>query len=420
MMKIQPLKGFRDFYPEDLATRQWLFGQMRRVSKLFGYQEYEGPILEPLSLYATKSGEELVKKQAFVFTDRDGEKIALRPELTPTLARMVTQKQIELPKPLRWFSIGPRWRYEKPQRGRAREFYQWDIDLLGEEPVEADAEIIAVACEFFKAVGLTPRQIVIKVNNRRFMEQKLTFIEIPKEKISQVISAIDKKEKMKPDEWEAWLSELGLSPLQIKDLKGILADKDYSGESEELTELFATLTDLGVAGWVEFDPTVVRGLDYYTSTVFEGRDRKGRFRAILGGGRYDNLVELVGGPRISGVGFAAGDKVVEEVLREFDLWPQISPVPTKVLVTLFAESLYRNSLNTAKKLREKGIPTELYLTVAALDKQLKYADRKGIPYVVIQGPAEIAKNTVLLKTMQDKTQEELTLRQLLDKLTAAF
>ncbi|MFZ5844949.1 MAG: histidine--tRNA ligase, partial [Patescibacteria group bacterium] len=375
MTKIQLLRGFRDFYPEDLAVRFWLFAKMRQVSQKFGYQEYEGPILEPLSLYAAKSGEELVKKQAFVMTSRDGEKIALRPELTPTLARMVAQKQAQLPKPIRWFSIGPRWRYEKPQKGRTREFYQWDIDLLGVEAVEADAEIIAIACEFFAAAGLSPGQVVIKVNNRRFMEQKLAFIEIPQNKIPQVISAIDKKDKMPAETWKKWLKELGLTDLQIKDLKGILEDKDFAGESEELTKLFATLTDLGVKEWVEFDPTVVRGLDYYTGTVFEGRDRAGRFRAILGGGRYDNLVEVVGGPRISGVGFAAGDKVVEEVLREFNLWPQVSSVPTQVLVTVFAESLWRNSLSLASKLREAGIATELYLTPTDLDKQLKYADR---------------------------------------------
>lgn len=419
MTKIQSLKGFRDFYPEDLAARRWLFSKMRQVSQLFGYQEYEGPILEPLALYAAKSGEELVKKQAFVMTSRDGEKVALRPELTPTLARMVAQRQAELPKPIRWFSIGPRWRYEKPQKGRTREFYQWDTDLLGVEAVEADAEIIAIACEFFKAVGLTPRQVLIKVNNRRFMEQKLAFIDIPKGKIPEVINAIDKKERMKTEAWEAWLKELSLSELQIKDLKGILEDKDYSGESEELTKLFATLNDLGVKEWVEFDPTVVRGLDYYTGVVFEGRDRDGRFRAILGGGRYDNLVEVVGGPRISGVGFAAGDKVVEEVLREFKLWPQISPVPTRVLVAVFDESLFRNSLNLARQLREASIATELYLTSVDLDKQLKYADRKSIPFAIIQGPDEVARGVVKLKDMESQIQEEMTLDQVINKLTGS-
>ncbi len=414
--KYSLLKGFRDFYPEDLAARKWLLEKMREVSRRFGYQEYEGPCLEPLGLYAAKSGEELVRQQTFVLTDRGGEKLALRPELTPTLARMVAQKQADLPKPIRWFSIGPRWRYEKPQKGRTREFYQWDVDLLGAETPEADAEIIAIAAEFLKSLGLTPKEVVIKVNNRRLMEEKLGFIEIPRRLIPQVFRAVDKKEKMKEKEWTSWLREIGLDNLQIKDLKGILQDKDFAGESEELTALVSTLSDLGVGEFVEFDPTIVRGLDYYTGTVFEARDRQGKFRAILGGGRYDNLVEVVGGPRISGVGFAAGDKVIEEVLRKFKKWPAANPVPTKVLVTVFDVSMYRNSLAVARQLRQAGIPTELYLTADKLDKQLKYADRQKIPYAVIIGPQEAEKSVVVLKKLATGEQTEIPPSKILKKI----
>lgn len=398
------VKGFRDFYPEDFAARKWLFEKERQISRLFGYQEYEGPILETLGLYAAKSGEDLVKQQTFILTDRGGKKLALRPELTPTLARMIAQKQGGLTTPLRWFSIGPRWRYEQPQKGRTREFYQWDIDLLGPETPEADAEIIAIAAEFLKSLGLSSKEVIIKINNRRYLEPKLDLIEIPKNKIPLIFRAIDKKEKMVAKEWEEYLAEIGLTPLQIKDLKGILDDKDFSGESDELTELFSTLSDLGVNDWVEFDPSVVRGLDYYTGTVFEAQDKKGEFRAILGGGRYDNLVEVVGGKRLSGVGFAAGDVVVEEVLRKFNLWPKISSVPTKVLVTVFSEGSYRNSLLLASQLRKSGISTELYLTSEKLDKQLKYADKKGIPYAIILGPEEIRNETVTLKDLAKKSQ----------------
>lgn len=403
--KIQPPKGFRDFYPNEMAARQWLFEKMRRVSRLFGYEEYEGPCLESLELYAAKSGEELVKEQAFVLTDRTGQKLALRPELTPTLARMVSQKQTQPLKPIRWFSIGPRWRYEKPQKGRTREFYQWDVDLLGVESPEADAEIIAIAAEFLKEVGLSPAEVVIKINNRRLMEQKLNLIEIPKQKNFLIFKAIDKKEKMAEDEWDLWLKEIGLTDLQIKDLKEILKDKDFSGESEELTATFSTLEDLGVAEYVEFDPTIVRGLDYYTGTVFEAKDRQGEFRSILGGGRYDNLVETIGGPRISGVGFAAGDKVIEEVLKKFGLWPNINPTPTQVLVTVFDERTFRDSLKIVRQLRTEGVSTELYLTLEKLDKQLKYADQKGIPFVIILGPEEISKGTVTLKNLSTGKQE---------------
>ena len=413
-LKFQPVKGTRDFYPEQMAFRNWLFGKMREVSKRFGYQEYEGPILEPLELYAAKSGEELVKKQTFVLTDRGGRKLALRPEITRTFSRMVSQKQEELPKPILWFSIGPRFRYEKPQKGRTREFYQWDIDLLGVESPEADAEIIAIACEFFKSVGLKSSQVIIKVNNRRLMEEKLSFIEIPKQKIPDVFRAIDKKEKIVDKEWIAWLKEIGLNKLQIKDLKGILKDKDFAGESEELTAIFSTLADLGVAEYVEFEPTIVRGLDYYTGTVFETQDRAGKFRAILGGGRYDNLVEVVGGPRIPGVGFAAGDAVIEEVLKEFKKIPAFSLIPTKVLVTVFDEAFFRDSLLLAEKLRDGGIATESYLEVVKLDKQLKYANQKGIPFVLILGPEETEGKTVTIKNMETGKQETIPQTKLLD------
>lgn len=404
-VKFQPVKGTRDFYPEKMVFRQWLFGKMREVSQKFGYQEYEGPILEPLELYAAKSGEDLVKNQTFVLQDRSGKQLALRPELTPTLARMVAQKQADLPKPIRWFSIGPRWRYEQPQKGRTREFYQWDIDLVGSETAEADAEILAVAAAFLQNLGLTPKEVLIKINDRRLMEQKLSLIAIPPEKIQPVFQAIDKKDKMEEREWEEWLIETGLTELQIRDLKGILTDKDFSRESETLTRIFSTLADLGLAEYVEFDPAVVRGLDYYTGVVFEARDTAGKFRAILGGGRYDNLVEVVGGSRLSGVGFAAGDVVIEEVLKEDNKIPLLPLTQTKVLVAVFDESLFRESLALAKQLREVGIPTELFLEPVKLDKQLKYASQRGIPFVAILGPDEVASNEVTVKNMKTGEQK---------------
>lgn len=418
MIKPQTLKGFRDFYPQDLAFQNWLFEKAREVSQRFGYQEYEGPALEKLSLYEAKSGEELVKEQTFILKDRGGRKLALRPELTPTLARMVAQKRQELVFPIRWFSIGCRWRYEKPQKGRFREFWQWDVDLVGVDTPEADAEVIAVACEFFKEVGLSPKEVVIKTNNRRLMDQKLDLIEVKREQRAQVFRAIDKKDKMKTTDWEKYLKEIGLEPLQIKDLRGILKDKDFAGESEELTATFSTLTDLGVSQYVEFDPTVVRGLDYYTGTVFEAQDRKGQFRAILGGGRYDNLVEIIGGAKLPGVGFAAGDAILKAVLKQYRKIPRLVSVPAQVLVTVFDEGFYRESLKISKSLREKGITTEIYLSPAKLDKQLKYADKKGIPFVAILGPDEARNNQVTFKNLKTGEQETISQKSAIKKLAS--
>lgn len=414
--KINRLTGFRDFYPEEMAFRNWLFGKMRQVAKEFGYQEYAGPALEKLSLYEAKSGEELVKKQAYIFKDKKGEKIALRPEMTPTLARMVAQKKSQLIFPLRWFNIGPRWRYERPQRGRFREFWQWDVDLIGVNSPEADAEIIALAASFLKALRLTPEEVVIKVNNRRLIEQKLDLIEIPLKKKPLIFSLIDKKDKLKSTAWDQELLKNNLTPLQIKDLKGILQDKDFSNESEELTAIFSTLKDLGVDRYVEFDPSVVRGLDYYTGTVFEGRDRAGEFRAILGGGRYDSLVTILGGEEATGVGFAAGDAVLTAVLAKYQKIPKLAATSTQVLVTIFNEGLYREALTTASLLRKKGIATELFPTLVKLDNQLKYADRKGIPLAVIIGPIEAKGGMITLKNLKTKTQKTISQENLVQEI----
>lgn len=406
---LQPLKGFRDFYPEQMRFRNFLFGQMRKISQSFGYEEYEGPILEPIGIYTAKTDEELVKNQTFTLKDKNDNNLAMRPELTPTLARMVAGKQNELTFPLRWFAIGPRWRYEQPQKGRFREFWQWDLDFIGENNLKADTEIITVAAELLKSLGLTPKQVIIKINNRRFLEKELKATGLAEAKINLVYKTIDKKDKMIKDEWEKYLKEnIGQKPAEK--IKQILDKKDF-GNFPELTELFDLLKKAGISEYVEFDPTIVRGLDYYTGTVFEARDTNGEFRTIIGGGRYDNLVSLFGGQKITGVGFAAGDAVLEEVLKKFNLLPELKE-NKKVLVTIFNESLADKSFEISQKLRAAGIANELYLTPEKIDKQMKYADKKGIRYVVILGPDEVEKNEVTIKDLSTGSQRTITLKEI--------
>jgi histidyl-tRNA synthetase len=416
---ILPVKGTTDFYPAQMAFRKYLTEKAREVSERFGYQEYDGPCVEELDLYAAKSGEELVKEQAFTLKDKGGRTLALRPEMTPTLARMVAQNSQELPKPIRWYNIGPRWRYEKPQTGRGREFYQWDIDILGGETPETDAEIIAIAAEFLKSLGLSPQEVKIKVSDRKYLEWKLRLIEVPEKLYQPVIKAIDRLDKIPVKVFEELLEKIGLSELQRQDLTKEILDHDFfdEPEAEWLTEVFSTLEDLGVKEWVEFDPKVVRGLDYYTRTVFEAKAVKGKFRSIFGGGRYDNLVEDVGGKEpIAGVGFAvgiAGETVLPHVLEENRLIPKLEPGKTRVLVTVFETATWRNSLKLARDLRAQGVNTELYPEAKAkLDKQLKYADKKGIPYVVIVGPEEVAKGVVTVKEMKTGKQREMKVSEL--------
>lgn len=417
-INLQPVKGTRDFYPVEMRFRRWLFGKMREISEAFGFEEYEGPILEPIELYLGKTSEEIVKKQTFLLSDRGGKTLALRPELTPSLARIVAKAKNQLTFPLRWYSIGPRFRYEQPQKGRTREFYQWDVDLLGVDSPEADAEVIALAVNFLRELGFTEKEVVVKINSRKLIDFKLSLLEITDDKKKKIIKAIDKKDKLDNQKWIGLLKEIGLNDLQVKDLEKILQDKDYRIESPELTEVFSTLSDLGVANYCEYDPSVVRGLDYYTGTVFEVRDRKGDFRAVLGGGRYNNLVENIGGEKITGIGFAAGDVILELLLKEYNKVPKIQKNNTLILVTVFDESLYRTSLKIANRLRKEGFNTEYYLKEEKLDKQLKYADSKGIPFVLIIGPDEERKNVVTVKNLIDRKQETLNLTSFIEKLNS--
>jgi len=419
---IAPVKGTRDFYPEDQAFQNWLYAKCKKVAELFGFQEYEGPILESLELYAAKSGEELVKKQAFTLKDQSGKTLALRPEMTPTLARMVAQKVNELVFPVKWFTFGRRFRYEKPQKGRGREFFQWDVDLLGAEGPSADAEVIAVAAFFCQELGLSPKQITIKINDRKLLEKKLLEIEIPEEKIISTFRLADKKDKMTKQEFLEFAQEEQLTADQAKALLQILEEKNSFSQSEYLKELFAILKKYGVSEYVEFDPGIVRGLDYYTQTVFEIWDTQGQFRAIGGGGRYDDLVAKVGSSqKIPGVGFAVGDMVVAEVLKANRLYPQLSFNPTSVLVTIFSPDLQEKSFQITQRLRNNNINTEISLNyLPKMEKQIKYADKKNIPLVVIIGPEEVKNNTVTLKNLRTGLQKTLPEEELITEIKTAF
>jgi histidyl-tRNA synthetase len=416
MKKPTPVKGTRDYYPADMAFRNWLYSQAREVSRRFGYQEFEAPFLETLELYAAKSGEELVKEQAFVFKDRGGEEITLRPELTPSLARMVSARIGQLTFPVRWWSFGPFWRYERPQKGRTREFFQWNLDLIGVDNPQADAEIAAVICEFFRSVNLTALEIKLQVNNRRLMEQALSGLGIRDENRAGAFRLIDKKEKMDPDTWEAYARESGLNAEQVRGLQDLLGNRELWMQSGELKEFFAAMELFGVRDYVEYNPAVIRGLDYYTGTVFEARDTAGEFRAILGGGRYDNLVADVGGERLPGVGFAMGDLIIGLVLKKLGKDPALRVVPADVLVTTFSIQERDDAMRIAQELRKSGIATEWYPSAERLPKQLKYADALGIPLAVIAGPDETRDGKATLKDLSARDQVTVSVDELVQEI----
>lgn len=423
MEKIIPsVKGTRDFYPEEMAIRSWLYQVLREVSESFGYQEYDGPFLEKIDLYAAKSGEELVKEQAFVFPDRGGDLITLRPELTPSLARMVAQRQRQLTFPLRWWSFGPFWRYERPQKGRTREFFQWNVDLIGANSPESDAELVAICAAFFKKTGLNPSQVGIFVNDRRLMDAELGKLGvIDSEMKKQVFRLIDRRDKMRPEDWAAYAIEVGLNVDQFEGLKSILDNRDLWKNSVEMQRFFETLRAMGADEYVRYNPQVIRGLEYYTGTVFEAYDLAREGRAILGGGHYDNLVADVGGEPLPGVGFAMGDVMISLVLQKYGCLPPLASAPADVLVTVFDETLLIDSQKAARQFREMGLRTIGYTEVVRLPRQLKFADRLNIRFVVILGPDEAAAGQVTVKDLakgEQFTTNVLEAGQLIQKMLA--
>jgi len=406
---IQPVKGTREFYPEQMALRNFIYDKVRAASQAFGYQEWDAPFIEAIELYAAKSGEELVNKQSFVFEDRGGDKVALRPELTPSLARLIAAKQGELTFPVRWWSFGPLWRYEQPQKGRTREFFQWNIDMLGVNSPEADAELIAVGATFLRSVGLSPERALIYVNNRRLMDSEFDALGIVQEKRLDVSNLVDRRTKIEPAKWDAYALELGLTQAQLDGLKDILGNFDLWKKNDELTRLFAALEALGVKEYVKFDPNIMRGLLYYTGTVFEAFDTSGSLkRAIFGGGRYDNLLADVGGQPLSGVGFAMGDVVIGIILQEAGLVPEFQPSPAQVLVTVFDEKLWLESYKLGAELRNTGLSVMVFPEPAKLPKQFKFADKMKMKVAVTIGPEEAEKGLVAVKNLSNGEQVIVT------------
>jgi len=403
---INSVKGTRDFYPEDMAARTWLYNKVREVSESFGYQEWEAPVLERLELYASKSSEELAKKQSYVFPDRGGDEIMLRPELTPSLARMIAQRQRQLTYPLRWWSFGPFWRYEAPQRGRSREFFQWNIDMIGVDTTAADAELVAIVAALFQSVGLSPDQVKILVNDRNLTNKELKKLGVNEAQHQDALLWIDRRDKLSPEKWEAHAQEFGLSQGQIEGAKVFLQNEDLWQESEILVNVFAILEAMGAKDYVQYDSGIIRGLPYYTGMVFEAFDVHGSVRrSILGGGRYDNLMEAVGGDPMPAVGFAMGDVVISLLLEELELMPEnreASPAP--VLVTVFDNDSQLQASALASELRQAGINVALYPEPAKLGKQFKYADRIGAQIAVVLGPDEITTSQVTIKNLATRDQ----------------
>jgi len=427
-MKIstQSYKGARDFYPEDMQIRNYIFSTWKRICQRFGYEEYDGPFLESFELYEAKSGEELVNEQLYSFIDRGERKVAIRPEMTPTLSRMIAAKHQELTKPIKWFSTPNLWRYEKPQKGRLREHYQLNVDTFGTTGIEADAEVISILINIMLEFGAKENMFEIKVNNRRLMEDVYNKLSIEKEKWYQLGKAIDKKPKISQEAFEEILKvKAQLTSEQIVSICQFLKNPeelintmgDMSKGAREVKSLLKLLTYSNLDKYVKYNPTVMRGLDYYTGNVFELFDlNPENTRALSGGGRYDDLLKLFIDEELPGVGFGMGDVTMKEFLIGWDLLPEIQ-TSTEYLVTVWPKdaekeadtpSIYqKTSIEVANILRNSGKNTSLWLeSNTKLDKQLKYADKKGIRFVLIIGEQELKDKTITIKDL--KTREQKT------------
>ncbi|MBR2927501.1 MAG: histidine--tRNA ligase [Clostridia bacterium] len=419
-LSVQPYKGTRDFYPQEMKLRNWFFGVIREVLERSAFDEYNGPMLESLDLYAAKSGEEIANEQTYNFTDRGERRLAIRPEMTPTVARMVAAKIGELNFPLKWFSIPNMYRYERPQRGRLREFWQINVDIFGCDTYEADLECISSAINILCAYGADASMFTVHINNRRFFNDVISAIAgTDSEGSRRVSKVIDRKNKIPRDAYEKELRELGLSDGQIATIDSLytmpvedaIALCPDSVGSEELRLLFDALKKSGLDQYCVFDFGIIRGLDYYTGTVFEVFDNAPENnRAMFGGGRYDNLVGLfVKNAKVSGVGYGMGDVTLENFLVTHKLVPELLGAKTKVLVTRFDDVPYEKYMEIVDALRNAGIVSAIYLGSKKFGKQLDFAVKDGYTHVVIMGGSEAEKGVVRVKNLATREEQELSL-----------
>jgi histidyl-tRNA synthetase len=395
MSTFQSLSGFRDFLPAECAQRDRLFAAWREASRRFGFDAYDGPPLEPLDLYKKKSGEEIVK-QLYNFTDKGEREVALRPEMTPTLARMAGAAQRQYKKPLKWFSIPQLFRYERAQRGRLREHFQWNCDILGEPGLGAEAELLALLVQSFRDVGLTAADVVVRVSDRQYWKDYLARHHVPEDRHYDFFQAIDKVGRDSDEVIRGKLGDLA------DDVFRLIREGDSSARLEELSGL---LQAYGIADFIQVDLGIVRGLAYYTGVVFEAHDRAGQFRAIAGGGRYDDLLKNIAGVDLPALGFGMGDVVITEILREKGLLA--ATTEEKHVYVVIADEAHRSSaLHVAALLRAGGYRVDVPLAPAKVGRQFEAAQDRGARVAVVVDGAWSEKGTVGLKDLGTREQRE--------------
>ncbi|HEY0965075.1 MAG TPA: histidine--tRNA ligase [Candidatus Saccharimonadales bacterium] len=420
VLSNQPYKGTRDWYPEEKRVQNYIFDIWKKTAEKYGYQEYGAPLLEPLEVYAAKSGQELANEQTYAFTDRGDRTVAIRPEMTPTISRMVAARRQELAYPARLFSVANFMRYERPQKGREREFWQLNVDIFGADTVYADAEIITFGADLLKTFGAREEMFTIRVNDRRVINGMMhDYLGLDEVQAQLMIKLFDRKNKISAEEFRDQAIEIfgeEQAPAGLKKIAALLNAKAVEdlpsalqelGAMKEVGRLFELIEDAGIKNAL-FDVTLMRGLDYYTGTVFEFFDNDPENnRSLFGGGRYDGLVGLFGAEPISAVGMAPGLTTTEIFLRAHNLLPEFSSTTELYMIVLGEESL-DSAISLARKWRAEGLAVEVDITNRKIDKQIKTAVKKHVPFMLFIGESELKSDTFTLKNIASSEEQQLS------------
>ncbi len=412
-LSTEPYKGVRDFYPVDQFIQRYMFEHMERVCELYGYEEYNASVLEPAELYRSKTSDEIVNDQTYTFTDRGDREVTLRPEMTPTFARMIAGKQRETPMPARWYSIANFFRYERPQKGRLREFWQLNADMVGASGIEADAEIITIAYAVIRSLGAEDNDFEIRVSDRRILDSIFTEANVPEEKRSDVTRLLDRRAKL--DDFEAQMESLIGA-----ESAGVLIDRiDRTTSSAYLEELRVMLENMGVKNMV-VDTKITRGFDYYTGMVFEVFDTsEENRRSLAGGGRYDKLLSLFGGDPIPTVGFAMGDATIREFLEIHNLLPAYAPA-TELMIAIVEPEATTHAIRLAQDLRREDVTVAVNFSGKRVGDQIRQADKMMIPFVLAVGAKERDSGKYMLKNLETGSEAELTADRISEHLFSAL
>lgn len=433
LLSTQPYKGTRDFFPEQMRSRDWMFASLQTSVEKFGYEKYDAPLIEPLDIYLAKTSEEIVSQQIYSFEDRGGRKVAIRPEMTPTVSRMVAARSRELPKPVRWYSLPNLWRYERPGKGRLREHWQLNCDLFAaQDEFSADVEILSMAMQILMDFGANENDFHVSLNHRQLLNAVFSgVLKLPQEKWAAVARIMDKKEKINREDYVGMLQAQQLTQEKIALLDNYLEQKKDFLKTHEtvladqgasyLLKLLETLEYLGYKNFIDYEPSVVRGFDYYTGMVFEIFDKHPENRrSLFGGGRYNNLVGAFSKDALNAVGFGLGDVTLEEFLRSHNLYKNF-PCATKIFVATFEQEHLRNqAMALATLLRKEGLQTETALSTAKLGNQFKTANAKKIPWVIVCGEEEFQKKTVAVKNLDTGEQQEIIQENLINFFKEMF